>query len=107
VKHEVQNGNLIITASAEEVINLRQIREDDPDFGTHQAEVECLEHLLANSELDWVDPSECGDLTAAPILGIRDENGDVVARWGFMNYALRSFMTDLADEGRAVFQGPQ
>lgn len=51
---------------------LREILNDRPghlDF-TSEDESEFLESLLCNSKLEWVDPTETGDLTDAPLLGI-------------------------------------
>lgn len=70
---------------------------------TDRAECEALESLIGNSELDWVDPCEIAALTSAPILGIRGEDGEVLAAWGFMDYAVRSFLDDLIQTGQAVF----
>lgn len=121
---------LTILATPVEATNLRTIRDEGGDFGTYRAEVECLEQLLANSELDWVDPVDTGDLTDAPMLGIlgndgmtreevdavecygalqtgcwdgRDRFSPILQRWAFMSYQIRSFMSDLADDGKAVF----
>lgn len=59
---------------------------------------------LINTGLDWIRPDECGDLTSAPLLGFRDENGDVLQRWGYEPYALRSPLVDLRDTGQCVFR---
>lgn len=95
---------------------------------------DAFERLIANSELEWIAPEVCGDLTDAPILGIwgpdkwvashRDGDGtilvgsdarrpvnpvnvcEIVERWAFMGYELRSPLHDLRDTGRAVFVAP-
>ena len=108
---------------------LRWMREvESDDWGAVYREGELLDTLIANSELQWVDPFNTGDLTDAPLLGIlgsdeertrvkqgphgavcvgHDEGGPwyvpILERWGYMPYALRSFMDDLADDGRAEF----
>jgi hypothetical protein len=51
----------------------------------------------------WIRPEEIDALTSAPILGFRDENENVVRVWGFMDYAVRSFLQDLVETGKAVF----
>jgi hypothetical protein len=118
-------SHLIITADEEERVALRELREEQDGWGTIRCECEALEHLLANSELQWIDPSDTGDLTDAPILGIlgddqrehigpygsvkigQDRQGGwyapILERWGYMPYALRSFLNDLVDDGKAVF----
>ena len=65
-----------------------QIEENlNNGWGSEMLEVEILEQMLANSELDWVSPIDTGDLTDAPMLGIRDEYGDLIERWGYPHYA--------------------
>ena len=74
----------------------QHLKEDKPTEG------EALESLLANSDLDWIQPDEIGALTDAPILGFR-EDGNVIAAWGFMDYQVQSFVDDLIEKGEAVF----
>ena len=121
--------NLTLICEDNEQQDLRELQNGDPtEWGTTQAECETLESLLCNSEPDWVNPADTGDLTDAPMLGIRgcdedetreesgpygathcggDEGGawfsPILERWAFMPYAVRSFLDDLADTGRAVF----
>ena len=117
---------LVITADEEERELLRQQREEDPDlFVSDAAMHDAFDSLLANSALEWIDPSDTGDLTSAPMLGIlspeqpggNGEYGKVLVgrwdgqtwycgiehRWAFMNYQVRSPLEDLADTGLAVF----
>ena len=49
---------------------------------------EIFEWLTCNSDHEFVQPEETGDLTSAPLLGRRDEQGNIVQRWGFMDYQL-------------------
>jgi hypothetical protein len=131
MKYTISDDRRTLTLICEdnEQQNIRTIREEeDPTWGTQQAECETLESLLCNSELDWVNPADTGDLTDAPMLGIiggeedetREESGPygathcggdeggawfspILERWAFTPYAVRSFLDDLADTGRAVF----
>lgn len=105
IKHEISTDRKTLTLRTDESTSydLRTMRGEDPDWGTIRVECDALDYLTSNSELQWVDPSETGDLTDAPMLGIRDENGTVLERWAFMSYAVRSFLEDLADKGEAVF----
>ena len=97
------SGCLIIRANAIERENLKELANGSGEFDL-RAEGEALEHLLANSELDWISPEETGDLTSAPMLGLRDKDGNATdARWAFMDYQIRSFVTDLIETGQAVF----
>jgi hypothetical protein len=120
------NGFLILYADASEREALKGLANAQGEF-TEDAEYQALESLLCNSELDWIRPEEIGALTSAPILGFRDKakelpanvnpvfahvvghwNGKtwyepVNAAWGFMDYAVRSFVSDLIETGKAVF----
>lgn len=96
------HGCLILTADAEDVAAIQGLRSESGEFGI-QAEYDALEGLLCNSELDWIRPEEIGALTAAPILGLRQEDGEPIAAWAFMDYAIRSFLDDLCKTGRAIF----
>lgn len=122
------SAQLRLTADPEERELLRQLATDLEGEPLSRLESEAMEYLLCNSELCWVDPADTGDLTDAPIIGILgsdeartreqkgpfgaqmcggDEGGDwyvpIIARWGFMSYALRSFVSDLIENGEAVF----
>lgn len=102
------NGVLLLRADPLECEAIRQMRADHPNHGDAWAESEALESLLANSELEWIAPEDCGALTDAPILGVWEYNEDghqikVLAAWGFMDYQVRSFLDDLIETGRAVF----
>jgi hypothetical protein len=111
---------LIADADAKE-----QLIELVADKGQDDAEIEALDHLTSNSELQWIDPADTGALTDAPILGIlgdeshrehgpfgnvpcgKDADGalyqPILERWGFEPYQVRSFITDLIVDGKAVF----
>lgn len=97
------NGCLILRADSIERENIRELADPESgEFGIN-AELDALESLIANSDLDWIRPEEIGALTDAPILGLRSENGEPCTAWGFMDYQLRSFLTDLVDKGEAKF----
>jgi hypothetical protein len=90
MQHKIIPSTLVITGTPD---------EDAKDI------FEALESLIANSELDWIDPSEAGDLTDAPILGIRDENGNATdERWGYMDYAVSDPLEVLREKGEIRFQ---
>lgn len=102
-KFNPDRTKLILFVGPREMRALEQMKEEDQDeFYSHRAEIDVLDRLIANSELDWVSPSETGDLTDAPMLGIRGEDGMVIERWAYMKYETRSFLDDLI-YGGAVF----
>ncbi len=54
---------------------------------------------------EFIDPIECGDLTDAPIIGLRNSEGLVVERWGWMDYQVCSIADAIMNTGRAVLVG--
>jgi len=64
-------------------------------FGCDEMMHEFFEEFIANSEWEWISPEEIGALTDAPILGIKDENEEVIEAYGYMNYAVTSLMEAL------------
>ena len=128
MKHEInpERTRLTLIASDAERAELMDARDESPEtWGTTQLEVEVLENLLANSEIQGINPDDTGDLTCAPMLGILgeeqrqqsgpygavhcggDEHGPwfqpIMERWAFMDYQVRSFLDDLANHGTATF----
>lgn len=85
-----------------------ELNADGSDaFSSDDSLFEIFEWLTANSEYEFLQPEETGDLTAAPLLGVRDEQGMIVQRWGFMAYEVRSPQDDLANAGRCRFVGAE
>ena len=84
---------------------LEEVREYYPDDGFCSNDVmyEFFEGFIANTEWEWISPEDIGALTDAPILGIKDENDNVIEAYGFMDYAVRSILEDL-ESGKAVLQ---
>jgi len=81
---------LVLEVDATTQIDLHNLRAelnaDGSDaFSSDASLYEILEWLTCNSEYEFVGPEETGDLTSAPLLGIRDEDGKIVRRWGFMD----------------------
>lgn len=98
---------LLIHADEQDKQDIRGLIEEGGDWWNTHVENECLNSLIANSDLEWIRPEECGDLTDAPILGYRDEEGRATGeRWGFMDYQVRFFTDDLLEKGVAVFVAP-
>lgn len=102
MKYQTTEKQLVITVNEAEQSDLQELKTTC-EWGSMALENEYLESLIANSELDWIDASETGDLTDAPILGIRDEEGNILARWGYMNYQIHTFLEDFLNNGKAIF----
>jgi hypothetical protein len=98
-------SRLTFRVNAGEQKELREL----PDIQTNQAMYDWFESIIANSDLIGIDPSDTGDLTSAPMLGLvkHYENGAerILERWAFMDYQLRSPLEDLRDKGICVFVG--
>jgi hypothetical protein len=111
-----------------------ELAELGQDIHSDKSLYEAFDALIGNSELQWVSPVVCGDLTEAPILGIwgdeqwvsehKDGDGTILAgadhsrkekpimvqpvleRWAYMDYQIISPLQDLRDTGKAVFIAP-
>lgn len=126
---------LVISADAAARAELRELALEHPVFHCDENLHGVFENLICNSELRWIRPEICGDLTDAPILGIAGEpeprdgsrDGDgailcgrwpdkagmariwvepVLERWAFADYCLRSPLFDLLEKGEAIFTAP-
>lgn len=85
-----------------------ELRELGDEIHTDKAMYEFFEHLVCNSELNWIAPEWTGDLTDAPMLGIAewsDLTPNVAERWAWMPYAVNSLLEKLRDKGEAVLIG--
>ena len=97
---------LTVKCDEDEQSVLVEERNENPDkFASDNTMYEVFEDLIANSELDWIDPEEIGALTSAPLLCIRDEKEQATHVWKFDPYCLRSPQDDLADSGKVYFMG--
>ena len=133
MKHHYTDKTLTLECDPEEQKDLREMFADiaaiGACYGTTGDEKDFLEWFIANSELEWIDPEDTGDLTSAPLLGILGEEGiagitvfqenygyvdsghdgrnslvqPILHRWGYPHYQLRSFLADLAENGKVEF----
>ena len=79
---------------------LSEVAEDNHnDIGTEKTEADFFEPYLCNSEWEWVAPEDIAALTSAPILGIRDENDEVIEAYGYMDYQVLSMLEELNTHG--------
>ena len=104
IKARTTKDSLILTPNKDGKRVLEETREAFPDneFVSDDVMKWFFEGFIANTEWEWIDPVEVHALTCAPLLGIRDKDGQVVETYGFMDYCLRSILEDL-ENGQAVF----
>jgi len=113
--HIDEYKRLVITVDAEERAELQEMKDEndaDKPFISDAAMYDFLEPLTCNSDLDWISPDETGDMTSAPMLGIRDyqdenciEESKIISRWAFMDYQVVSVLEVLLHDGEAIFVG--
>jgi hypothetical protein len=120
MKYSYDEDKLTITLEPEDKIELEDI--DNLSLDSNM----CLffDSLLGNSELEWVNPEDTGDLTDAPMLGITTEDANsqpvygkvyvgswdkedhyanIIYRWAFMDYQIISVLERLKKEGQVTF----
>lgn len=102
-EHGINGGISLSISSAEELL-LKSVQNDD-DFGSDDFMYRLFENFIANSEYDWIQPEEVGALTSAPMLGVRDEAGNITHAYGFMDYQVRSAQEVLVANGSVFFAG--
>lgn len=124
MKFSYNDTQLTLWIDEDEKAELKAMKDDDPQhFQSDDAMYDFFESLIANSELSWIDPSDTGDLTSAPILGILDyenhrpektgpfgavdtgmnEYAPIIHRWGFMEYQVASPLEHLLATGKCHF----
>lgn len=101
------------------------IHSDGADLSECRDIYEAMESLIANSELQWINPADTGDLTEAPMLGILGniqskktgpfgavhvglwDNTEwyqpVLMRWAFMRYQIEDPLEVLRASGSLTF----
>lgn len=101
IQLNAERTRLTITATRADRDRLKKLGERIHQDKTMHAQ---LEHVLAaNPGLEWIDPSQTGDLTSAPMLGFMRDGGKVSERWAFGPYQVISVLEDLRDKGLAIF----
>ena len=120
---DAEAGTLTLRAGDEDRAAIADLIDDKG--ASFESECEALDYLMSNSELQWIDPLDTGDLTEAPLIGIlgeeqRERSGPygfiecgqdaggklyqpILERWGFEPYQIRTFLADLVARGSAVF----
>ena len=103
IKHsENPDGSLNIEVTDRKAL-LNFIKENGLDPNSDQAMYDVFLPMLANSELDWINPEDCGALTSAPLLAILDSDGLPIKVWGFMDYQVKSVVNELLEKNFVTF----
>ncbi len=104
MKYEISHCGKKLTFIADED-DIQELKELNAEYPTqwNQSDFDPISALVANSELDYTWGGETGDLTDAPMFGIRDENGDIEQRWAFMDYQVENYLQVLMDKGEVTF----
>ena len=101
---QVVNG-LKITIDDTDRKFLKEVAEDNHnELCTDKAMYEFFEPYLSNSDYEWIEPERIGALTSAPILGITNQNDEVIEAFGFMDYQVLSVLLELEAHGEVFFQ---
>lgn len=79
-------------------------RFPDPEFTSDEVMIKFFSRFIEVTDWEWIDAEEIAALTDAPILGYRDENGNIVKAYGFMDYAVESLMWRLYTNNFVVLQ---
>ena len=121
-------SKLTISADAGERAELQSMRADESAFFDSDNTLhDFFESLVCNSELQWINAEQTGDLTSAPMLAILGQEKHaaelpachvltggnessvfcqpILARWAFMDYQIKSPLADLLERGQCVFTG--
>ena len=101
---KTKNG-LKITIDNTDKKFLSEIKEDNHNrLCTRTSEIEFFEPHLCNSDYEWINPEDIAALTSAPILGIKDENDEVIEAYGYMDYQVYSMLEELEIYGEILLQ---
>lgn len=122
---------LVITIDEAEQLELTEAMRLERERNKEGLIWDTFESLLNNSDLDWIDAEETGDLTEAPMLGFHGETFStysremgyglftgryendkgvmkywfepVTERWAFMDYQVDSLIEKLAENRTVTF----
>ena len=106
-----QRNILTLTVDKQEQLDLISVRSMDAEempgmeWGSDSQVYYWFEDFIANSEFEWVDASETGDLTDSPMLGIRNEEWIVTERWAYLIYETHYILDDLIEKGSVILVG--
>jgi len=102
MKYEISKDRKTLTLTVD-LLEIDLLKRLGEEIDTDKAMYDWFESLVCNSELEWINPEDTGDLTSAPMLGIWRDDNMSVERWAFMDYQVRSVLADLRDKGEVVF----
>ena len=104
MRYEIIEGDLVVKMCKKEQERLQVILDENPqDFDSDDVMFDLFEWMVCNSDLCWISAYEIAALTDAPILGTKDDAGDVVDAYAFMDYQVTSPQRQLLDKGECTF----
>jgi hypothetical protein len=104
MKVVINKKDFIITlTSNDERKELKELKNNG-ELDSDDSMYEFFETLIANNSFEWISPEEINALTDAPILGFKDENGNITDVYWFPDYAVISPLQELLTDGKIIFQ---
>lgn len=128
MKFRYDDERLVIECNKAEREELSdRLAEDEEYFKSDECLYSFFESMVIQSELCWINPSDTGDLTEAPMLGILDfentvrekkgplgaydigmgEYAPILKRWAFVEYETYSPLEMLRATGKCIFISPK
>ena len=105
MRYEIVGKDLILSIDEEEQKDFQAVLDENPDgFDSDNTMYDLLEPLVCNSEYEWVSPVDVAALTDAPILAVKDDEGEIVDAYAFMDYQVVSPQRELLEKRSCVFQ---
>jgi len=105
MKTEITKDGLLLITEPDDIKELQELKEYYEDkFDSDGVIMEFMESFICNSEYDFIDASEIGALTCAPIIATKNSDNDVVDAFAFMDYQAISLQSKLLEDGQAFLQ---
>lgn len=99
-----KHGRLVLRADAEDRATMRAEVAEGESLDD-AVEERMRESLFYNGPFQSVDPSETGDLTDAPMIGVKDEDDNVIIRFAYMDYQILDWREEIMETGEVTWQG--
>lgn len=102
--YEIKDDGMVLKINNADKKHILEIKKSNGEIISDNSLCEFFDDFIANSEFDWINPEEICALTDAPILGIKNENDEVVECFGFMDYQVTSILQALLEHGQVFMQ---